>query len=765
MNIDEELQIIFRASWMEAKTRKHEFFTPEHVVWASLAFEPVQKLLESCGADTSVIKQEIESYFDRYLEKVDGMDPVQTAGIQNIVDRIMDHLMSSGKENGTPADLMVAVFDEKDSHASYALKKGGVTRLRLLEAVSHGDWQEDDDDDGELDEEEIDERVEEVLESKTDGTKRKNGKAGKALQQFTVELTALARDKKLEPLIGREEILERTVQVLCRRFKNNPVHVGEPGVGKTAITEGLASRIIAGEVPEPLKDCRVFSLDMGSLMAGTRYRGDFEDRLKRVLKELEEIPRSILFIDEIHTIIGAGAVSGGSLDASNLLKPALMSGSFKCIGSTTYDEYKKHFEKDHALVRRFQKIDVPATSRDETYLILEGLRSAYEDHHQVFYDDAALRAAVDLSDQYINERHLPDKAIDVIDEAGSWKRIRSEKEPPAVSRPRVSEKDIETVVAKMARIPEKSVSTHETDRLRDLMENLKASIFGQDKAVEEVAQAIKRARAGFRNQEKPVASFLFVGPTGVGKTELARKLAEELGAPLLRYDMSEYQEKHTVSRLIGSPPGYVGFEEGGLLTDNIRKNPHAVLLLDEIEKAHQDIYNLLLQMMDYATITDNQGRKADFRNVVIIMTSNAGARDIGKPQIGFGDRLMGPSAIEQAVERAFAPEFRNRLDRIIVFNRLEETVVREIVKKELAQFRTVLEPKGISLTVEDDAVSWFARQGYSPEFGARNISRLVEQKIRTPLVDEVLFGKLTGGGHVDVTLLLGEISLTITKRG
>jgi len=788
MKPTDEVQGILNAAYHEARNHGHEYVTPEHLLYTALAFDSPRFILESCDADPDEVRENLEGYFLKYLQVVKDSEPMLTEGWQDVIERTVMHLSNAGKEVLSSADLLVALYDLDDSYASYYLQKAGISRLRLLEVVSHNLEAEEDDADSDSDD--IPEGVGDVFGDQQSKRGRGKNKPG-ALEQFAVDLTARAENGELEPLIGREDILERTMQVLSRRLKNNPVHVGEPGVGKTAITEGLARRIIDGNVPGFLKNFRIWSLDMGSLLAGTRYRGDFEERIKQVLKDLENRDRVILFIDEIHTVIGAGATSGGSMDASNLLKPALMSGKLRCIGSTTYDDFKKFFEKDHALARRFQRIEVPEPSRDETFQILMGLRSAYEAHHGVVYEDDALRAAVDLSDQFLNEKHLPDKAIDLIDEAGAWKRLHEEKksgtynlrgdseaekavqddtsreilpvpgdlfaanaenpqpeqEPKQETFPKVEVTDIEKVLAKIARIPEKTVSAGETDRLKTLSDALKSVIFGQDSAVDAVASAIKRSRAGFRRPDKPVASFLFVGPTGVGKTELARSLASELGVPLHRFDMSEYQEKHTVSRLIGSPPGYVGYEEGGILTDAIRKTPHAVLLLDEIEKAHQDVYNILLQMMDYATVTDNMGRKADFRNVVIIMTSNAGAREIGKPRIGFAGGEFSYGALDDAVQRVFSPEFRNRLDKVVKFERLGRDVVLNIVRKEIDSFREMLRPRGVTLEVTGAAVSWIAEKGYSPEFGARNIARLVEDKVKSFFVDEVLFGSLSSGGR------------------
>jgi ATP-dependent Clp protease ATP-binding subunit ClpA len=738
-----------------------------------------------------------------------------------VIERAVLQSQAAGKEEVEVADVLVSLFDEERNYSAYYLRKTGVKRLQLLEVISHGS-------DAEMDgfEDEEEEEDEEAHEEREDRRPRSQGRVG-PLERFTSDLTKLAREGKLEPVIGREAEIERTVQVLCRRLKNNPIHVGDAGVGKTAITEGLAQRIVAGNVPPRLLGYTIYALDMGSLLAGTKFRGDFEERVKRVVDELLKKDKAILFIDEIHTIVGAGAVSGGSLDASNLLKPALTSGKLRCVGSTTYDEYNKYFDKDRALSRRFQKIDIVEPTQSETVEILKGLRPKYEEFHKVHYSDEAIELAVRLSAQYITERRLPDKAIDVLDEAGAWARMHAyklaeakkaaiplsgelslaeagspaatppdlgimaeEKLPPegeaqgapAEAGPgqagqsagaakaeletedylEIGARDIETVVAKIARIPERSVSMSERDKLASLEKDLKSQVFGQDDAVEAVVKAVKRSRAGFRSPDKPVANFLFVGPTGVGKTELARALSQSLGIALHRYDMSEYQEKHTVSRLIGSPPGYVGYEEGGLLTDAVRKTPHAVLLLDEIEKAHPDVYNILLQIMDYATLTDNQGRKADFRNVILIMTSNAGARDIGKNLIGFGDREINESALSEAVERAFTPEFRNRLDSVVHFQALPPSIIERIVVKNLDEFRVQLAEKKVELVTTDALVKHLAEKGYSKEFGARNIARLVEDKIKSFFVDEVLFGKLAEGGRAVADAVDGEVSITVS---
>jgi ATP-dependent Clp protease ATP-binding subunit ClpA len=833
MKVSQEVQAIFNAAYNEAKLRNHEYLTPEHILYASLSFEGVRSILAACEADVDQLKRGMEAYFEQKIPQVKNSEPVQTAGFQSVIERAVLQSQAAGKEEVEVADVLVSLFDEERNYSAYYLRKSGVKRLQLLEVIAHGSEGE-----GELFEDEEDEEEEDEEEARDEREEKKPRASGRQgpLERFTSDLTRLAREGKLEPVIGRDAEIERTVQVLCRRLKNNPIHVGEAGVGKTAITEGLAQRIVAEKVPPRLRGYTIYALDMGSLLAGTKFRGDFEERVKKVVDELLKKDKAILFIDEIHTIVGAGAVSGGSLDASNLLKPALTSGKLRCIGSTTYDEYNKYFDKDRALSRRFQKIDIVEPSVGETIEILKGLRPKYEAYHKVRYSDEALELAVRLSAQYITERRLPDKAIDVIDEAGAWVRMNEYKtgeakkeeeaekaaaeppkaetgaaapEPPEAeasgSEPlkapegkakfgepvafidtespvygaseteakakakaapaeeilEIGKKEIETVVAKIARIPERSVSMTEKDKLGGLEAKLKTSLFGQDSAVEAVVRAVKRSRAGFRDPDKPVANFLFVGPTGVGKTELARQLSKELGIALHRFDMSEYQEKYTLSRLIGSSPGYVGYEEGGQLTEIVRKTPNAVVLLDEIEKAHPDIFNVLLQIMDYATLTDNQGRKADFRNVILIMTSNAGARDLGKSLIGFGERGMGDSAIQEAVERAFTPEFRNRLDAVVRFESLPPAVIERIVTKALDEFRVQLAEKHVELETTEALVKYLAEKGYSREFGARNISRLVEDKIKTFFVDEVLFGKLTNGGKALADVKDGEIEISV----
>ena len=760
MRISEDVQTILNSAYQEAKQRKHEYLTPEHILFAALYFDLSREIIESCGADPDEIREEVESYLEDNIPVTKNSEPIQSIGFQEVIERAVFHTESSQKGEVDIGDIIVSIYDEENAFGAYYLRKAGISRLALLNAVSYGPL---------ASEMEPEEENQEVLEEKVEQTaeKGKKKKAKSALESFTMELTALARENKLEPLIGRDDIVERTVQVLCRRLKNNPVLVGDPGVGKTAIAEGLAQRIADEKVPGLLKGFEIYSLDMGSLIAGTRFRGDFEERMKRVIAELVKKEKVILFIDEIHTIIGAGAVSGGTMDASNLLKPALQAGQLRCIGSTTFEEFKKSFDKDRALSRRFQKIEVTEPTHEEAVDILKGLRDKYEEYHHVTFTDEALEAAVDLSVQYLNDRYLPDKAIDVIDEAGAYMRMttfKEETEDLEGEPVEINEEHIENVVAKIARVPVKSVTVSERDKLKDLKERITAQLFGQEVAVEAVVQAVKQSRAGFRSPDKPVASFLFVGPTGVGKTELARQLSNILGIALHRFDMSEYQEKHTVARLIGSPPGYVGYEEGGLLTDAIRKTPHAVLLLDEVEKAHQDIFNVLLQMMDYATVTDNTGRKADFRNVIIIMTSNAGARDIGKPLIGFGERHINESAVDDAVERTFSPEFRNRLDKVVKFNRLDESIVLQIVDKELSFFKEQLEEKGVELTVTRECREWLARTGYSHEFGARNIDRLIQDKIKSYFVDAVLFGDLAGGGKAVADIKDDEVAIEVTEK-
>ena len=754
MNINQELNQIILAGYEEARLRHHEFITPEHLLYASLFFDQGLEIIGQCGGNPDRLKKKLEHHLSAHIPTIDQAEPLQSVSFQSVLERALLHSLSAEKDEIDLGDLLVALFEEKESFALYFLKREGITRYGLVNYISHGVAGITD---GYSEEPEAF-PAEDVLPAEETG-KEKTGedeprisRGARILSAFTTELTEKARRDEMDPLIGRRDILERTIQVLCRRIKNNPVHVGDPGVGKTAITEGLAQMIVEDRVPKALKEYRIYSLDMGALLAGTRYRGDFEERMKRVLAELQKQDKVILFIDEIHTIVGAGAVSGGSMDASNILKPALASGKVKCIGSTTYEEYKKYFERDRALSRRFQKIEIAEPSVEETYQILQGLKSHYQSYHGVEYTDGALQAAVELSAKYIQDRHLPDKAIDIIDEAGAWANVfsdRGEGSEKLNSPILISTREIETVVAKIAKIPEKSVSASEADKLKNMKAELKKRLFGQDEAIARVIEAIKASRAGFHKPDKPIASFLFVGPTGVGKTELARQLSDIMGVPNLRFDMSEYQEKHTVARLIGAPPGYVGYEEGGLLTEAIRKHPYAVLLLDEIEKANADIFNTLLQIMDYATLTDNTGRKADFRNIILIMTSNAGAREMGKKLVGFGKREIKDDALTDAVTAIFSPEFRNRLDAVVTFNDLNEEITLQIVKKELEEFKAQLQEKNITLTVSPDCLKWLAHKGYSPDFGAREISRLVQDKIKSFFVDEVLFGELSGGGEAE----------------
>jgi ATP-dependent Clp protease ATP-binding subunit ClpA len=737
MKISENLNQIIMAAYAEANVKSHEFVTPEHLLYAALFFDEGTEIIKHCGGDPKNLKGVLAEHIREINPVVKGARSVQSMGFQNVLERAVWHTTSAQKDILELGDILVSMLDEKESFASFFMNQEGVNRLNLLNYISHGVSVVHDSPP-------VHPSNIPSPESQPDQeTRKEEPDQSKVLKAFTTELTEKALAGEMDPLIGRDDILERTIQVLCRRFKNNPVHVGEPGVGKTAITEGLAQRIAEGKVPGRLKDFKIYSIDMGSLLAGTRFRGDFEERMKRVIADLQKQEKVILFIDEIHNIVGAGAVSGGSMDASNILKPALASGKLRCIGSTTYDEYRKYFEKDGALSRRFQKIEVPEPTIEDTVRILQGIKSRYEEYHMISYTDEALQAAAELSHKYLYDRRLPDKAIDVIDEAGAIANIKGDDSSFGKV---IDQHHIEAVVARIARIPEKSVSSSEIDRLLDLETELKRKIFGQDNAVDMLVEAIKRSRAGFREPHKPVASMLFVGPTGVGKTELARQLAETMGVPLLRYDMSEYQEKHTVSKFVGAPPGYVGYEEGGLLTEAIRKNPHAVLLLDEIEKAHADIFNTLLQVMDYATLTDNNGRKADFRNVVLLMTSNAGAREIGRQTIGFEARAINRDAVFPALERSFSPEFRNRLDSVVNFNNLTGEVVLQIVRKTIDEFGAQLGEKKVALQVTDLCYEWLAGKGYSPEFGAREIARLIQDKIKRFFVNEVLFGKLKQGG-------------------
>jgi ATP-dependent Clp protease ATP-binding subunit ClpA len=744
---NQDVQITFSLAVREAQRRHHEFLTTEHILYAMLFDEQGREILQACGGDVSALRTDLELYFEQHLESLEHLDeemPEQTVGLQNVLQRTVTHMQSSGGEEIGVGDILVALLEQEDCLAAQILKAEGLSRLDVLNYVSHGiakvPLQ-----DVEPEQQEPDEKT----------RKSKEGEPTKKvdpLETFTVNLLERAAKGKIDPVVGRSAELERTVQILCRRRKNNPVLVGEPGVGKTAIAEGLALRILEQEVPELLHDAELFALDMGALLAGTKYRGDFEERLKAVVKALSKRPRAILVVDEIHTIVGAGATSGGSLDAANILKPGLGSGELRCIGSTTYEEYKNLFEKDRALSRRFQKIDVLEPTVDETVEILQGLKGAYEEHHGVKYTAAALEAAANLSARHINFRLLPDKAIDVIDEAGARLRLYPRK------RATIGVHDIEAVISGMARIPARKLAQTDRRKLKELDPSVKRQVFGQDEAVSQLCQAIRRARAGLGQPEKPTGSFLFTGPTGVGKTEVARQLATQMGIEFLRFDMSEYMEKHAVSRLIGSPPGYVGFEQGGLLTDAVIRNPHSVLLLDEIEKAHEDIFNILLQVMDHGSLTDNSGRQANFHNVILIMTSNVGAREMSSAPIGFGDRL--PGEARQAVEKTFAPEFRNRLDAIISFRSLDEEVMIRVVDKFIRQLQVSLQERKVVLSLTDGARRDLARRGYDPVFGARPLGRLIESEIGNMLADEILFGRLTGGGKVRISCKSGKLNFS-----
>ncbi|MDR1941576.1 MAG: ATP-dependent Clp protease ATP-binding subunit ClpA [Endomicrobium sp.] len=739
MDISQLSQSVIEAACNEARKYRHEYITPEHILYAALAFSEVQEIFSYCGADIKLIRTLIEEYFKQKVDVISAKtEPVSSIGFQNILNRAQQNSLNAQKDTVDIADILIALYDETKYYSSYSMRKAGIKRIDLLTALSHND---------------IEDEEENISDPHEKAGKKKN-----ALERYAINLTKLAGENKLEPLIGRETELERIIQVLCRRLKNNPVLVGDSGVGKTVIIEGLAQKIVNNDIAPMLADFSIFSLDLAALLAGTKYRGDFEERLKRVIDEIVNRENAILFIDEIHTLVGFGSVSGNSLDAANLLKPALASGKIRCIGSTTYEEYAKFFDKERAFSRRFQKIDIDEPSIDDSITILQGLKSKYEEFHHVSYTDEAIETAVKLSAQYITERRLPDKAIDIIDEAGAFTHIKAAKN---MKTEKIDAKLIESIIAKSAKIPQRSVIESEKDKLKSLESKLLERIFGQDDAVSAVVKAIKQSRAGLRALEKPIANFMFVGPTGVGKTELARGLADILGITLHRFDMSEYQEKHTISRLIGSPPGYVGYEEGGLLTDALRKHPHCVVLLDEIEKAHSDIYNILLQIMDYATLTDNNGRRADFRNAVLIMTSNAGAHEIGKKLIGFNDKSIDFSAVNSAVEKIFNPEFRNRLDAVIHFKHLSKEMIKSIVCKELNLFKDLLAQKNITFEASDNCINKLAQDGYSAKFGARNIGRVIEEKIKSPFADEILFGDLSKGGSAKADYVDGEYKITV----
>lgn len=750
-----ELQAALRTAVSIAQTKRHEFVTLEHLLLAILSDAWAVKALRACGANTVRLTRKLKEFLDTEMERLPESQHIeveQTLGVSRVLQRAAIHVISSEQKSIDVASVLIAMFHEEESHAVYLLQEEGLKRIDLVNYASHGVGKGDasisdktahTEGDGDEDEDE-------------GGVESAEG----ALEKFCQDLNQLAREGRIDPLIGREMELERTVRVLCRRRKNNPLLVGEPGVGKTAIAEGLAKAIVDETVPEVLRGATIYSLDMGALLAGTKFRGQFEERLKAVLKALTSHEDAVLFIDEIHTIVGAGATSGGSMDASNLLKPALASGSLRCIGSTTHQEYKAAFERDRALARRFQKIEVGEPSVEDTVKILEGLRQKYEEHHEVHYADDAIRGAAELSAKYVNDRLLPDKAIDVIDEAGAQDRMRPESERTR----KVSLADVESIVAKMARIPEKSVTGSERERIGSLESDLKGVIYGQDSAIEALASAIKLSRSGLREGEKPIGSFLFAGPTGVGKTELAKQLAKILGVEFLRFDMSEYSERHTVSRLIGAPPGYVGFDQGGLLTDAVTRHPYSVVLLDEIEKAHPELFNVLLQVMDHATLTDNNGKKADFRNVVLILTTNAGAREMSEKAVGFGVKGGGldVSKANAALERAFTPEFRNRLDAIVRFEPLGAESILRVVDKEITALQRVLEEKKVTLEVSREARGWLAENGYDPAFGARPMARLIERRIKKPLAEALLFGPLVHGGVAKITVENDGVVLNYT---
>jgi len=736
--IAQELEVSLHMAFVEARQKRHEFITVEHLLLALLDNPTAAEVLRACAANIEELRKALGDFITAHTPTVAGTEEIDTQptlGFQRVIQRAILHVQSSGKKEVTGANVLVAIFGEKDSHAVYFLHQQGVTRLDVVNYISHG-----------ITKAPASKEAKGGSEAEQEAAGEEQQSSG-ALETYTLNLNAQALVGKIDPLIGREREIERVIQTLCRRRKNNPLLVGEAGVGKTAIAEGLARRIVEGQVPEILARCQVYALDMGALLAGTKYRGDFEQRLKAVLKQLVDNPNAILFIDEIHTLIGAGAASGGTLDASNLLKPALSTGALKCIGATTYNEYRGVFEKDHALSRRFQKIDVPEPSIEETVAILRGLKSRFEAHHGVKYSGNALTSAVELSARYINDRHLPDKAIDVIDEAGAAQKIL----PKSKQKKVVGKTEIEEIIAKIARIPPASVSQDDRAALKNLDRDLKAVVFGQDKAIDALVSAIRTARSGLANPQKPIGCFLFSGPTGVGKTEVARQLAYCMGIELHRFDMSEYMERHAVSRLIGAPPGYVGFDQGGLLTEAVTKKPYAVLLLDEIEKAHPDIFNILLQVMDHGTLTDNNGRKADFRNIIIVMTTNAGAEALNKPVMGFtGKKEPGDESAE--IKRMFSPEFRNRLDATISFSSLSHDIILRVVDKFLMQLEAQLQEKKVEAIFTDSLREHLARRGFDPLMGARPMSRLIQDTIRRALADELLFGRLANGGKVTVDL-------------
>ena len=750
-----EVEFSINTLFRDAREKRHEFVTVEHLLYAMTSNPNAADALRACGVDIAILQTELYSFIEDSTPVLigdDERDTQPTLGFQRVIQRAVYHVQASGKDEVSGENVLIAIFGEPESHAVYYLNKQNMSRLDLVNFVSHG-----------VQKYEEEPSLTDLLAEDSEPGIETDAETGEPtespLEKFATNLNQRAREGRIDPLIGRDEEVERTVQVLCRRRKNNPLLVGEAGVGKTAIAEGLAKRIVDGQVPEVLSNAVLYSLDIGALVAGTKYRGDFEKRLKAVLNQIKKEEHAVLFIDEIHIIIGAGATSGGTMDASNLIKPVLANGELKCIGSTTYREYHSIFEKDHALARRFQKIDINEPTVADTIKILQGLKSRFETHHKVKYTNPALKVAAEMSARYITDRFLPDKAIDVIDEAGANRQLQSGK----ARKKTISVKDIEAIVAKIARIPAKTVSSSDTDTLKRLGDNLKRVVFGQDDAIEQLTTAIKLSRSGLREDNKTIGSFLFAGPTGVGKTEVTNQLAEHLGIELIRFDMSEYMERHTVSRLIGAPPGYVGFDEGGLLTGAVIKNPHAVLLLDEIEKAHPDVFNILLQVMDNGTLTDSNGRKVDFRNVILVMTSNAGAENISRASIGFTEQNHSLDS-KKAVEKTFTPEFRNRLDAVIQFNPLDRKVLEHVVDKFLIQLETQLEDKKVTLIVDDKAKRWLAKKGYDSVMGARPMARVIQKNIKSPLADEILFGSLSHGGVVRVSVDKDTLTLNFNKK-
>ena len=748
--LDKDLEQTLNDAFRNARDRRYEFVTVEHLLLALLDNAAAVKVLRACGADVEELQHELVRFIEDNSPRLaddDERETQPTLGFQRIFQRAVQHVQSSGKKEVSGANILVAIFGERESHAAFFLNRQNVARLDVVNYIAHGITKTPDDEAGAA-----------TAPGDHDDARRDEG-AKSPLETYAINLNQQAELGKIDPLIGREHEVQRTIQILCRRRKNNPLFVGEAGVGKTAITEGIAKQIVDKQVPEVLQDCTIFSLDMGAVLAGTKYRGDFEKRLKGVIAELMGIEGAILFIDEIHTIIGAGAASGGVMDASNIIKPVLASGDIKCIGSTTYQEFRGIFEKDRALARRFQKIDVVEPSIEETVKILQGLKSRFEEHHELRYTNQSLRSAAELSERYITDRHLPDKAIDIIDEAGASQRLL----PPSRRKKTIGVQDIENIVAKVARIPPKAVTTSHRDIMQNLERNLKMVVFGQDQAIGSLATAIKMARSGLGNPEQPIGAFLLAGPTGVGKTEISKQLAIAMGIQLIRFDMSEYMERHTVSRLIGAPPGYVGFDQGGLLTDEINKHPHCVLLLDEMEKAHPDVFNLMLQVMDHGTLTDTNGRHVDFRNVIIIMTTNAGADRISRASVGFTRQDHSSDALE-VINKVFSPEFRNRLNAIIEFNALDHKTILNVVDKFLVELQAQLDDKKVVIDVDESARLWLGRHGYDKIMGARPMARLIQEKIKKKLAEELLFGKLLHGGHVIVSAEDDELTIEIEEK-